>query len=113
MKELLINALTVAYGVTGLVTLIGYWPTITDLCVRKKASANISSYMLWTATNGISFLYAIFVLPNLLLRIVTGTNFLACLIVLILSVSLSRRHAGRVRADQMKNQARPKTAGNF
>ena len=90
MKELLLNVLIVAYGGTGIVALVGYWPTIKDLYHHKKASANTSSYMLWTATGGITFLYAMFILPDLLLRIVTGINFVACLTVLILSIGLSR-----------------------
>ena len=91
MKELLLQALVIAYGTTGIVGLVGYWPTIKDLCHHKKPSANISSYILWSSTGGIGFLYAIFILPDLLLRFVSGINFFACLIVLILSIGLKRK----------------------
>ena len=90
MKELLLNTLVVTYGATGIVALIGYWPTIKDLYHHKKPSANVSSYIIWTATCGIAFLYAMFILPDLLLRIVSGINFVACLTVLSLSIGLSR-----------------------
>jgi hypothetical protein len=92
MKELLPNILIAAYGATGIVALIGYLPTIKDLHKDKKASANISSYILWTITAGVTFLYSLFILPNLPFQLVSGTNFLACAIVLILSVSLKRKN---------------------
>ena len=91
MKELLLQIIVIAYGATGIVGLVGYWPTIKDLYHHKKPSANISSYVLWSSTGGISFLYAIFILPDLLLRIVSGINFFACVAVLILSLGLKRR----------------------
>lgn len=91
MKEILLQTLIITYGATGAVGLFGYWPTIRDLYHHKKPSANISSYALWSATGGIGFLYAIFILPDLLLRIVSGLHFFACLIVLILSIGLTQK----------------------
>ena len=91
MKELLLQILVIAYGATGVVGLVGYWPTIRDLYHHKKPSANISSYILWSSTGGIGFLYAVFILPDLLLRIVSGINFFACLVVLILSIGLKQK----------------------
>jgi len=91
MKELFINILIITYGGVGIVALVGYWPTIKDLYKHKKASANTSSYILWTLTSGVTFLYSLFVLPNLLFQLVSGTNFLACATVLILSIGLKRK----------------------
>lgn len=88
MKELFLQAITVAYAGVGVIGLIAYWPTIKDLYHHKKASANIASYILWTGTASISFLYSLFILQDLLFRIVSGINFLACMIVLILSINL-------------------------
>ncbi|MFH1228130.1 MAG: hypothetical protein V1701_09545 [Planctomycetota bacterium] len=88
MKPILLNLLVMAYGATGIVGFIAYWPTIKDLYYHKKPSANISSYVLWTATSGIAFLYAMFVLPDLLFIIVSGMNFAACALVLLLSIRL-------------------------
>lgn len=95
MKELLFDSISMAYAATGFVSLIGYWPTIKDLYHHKKPSANISSYILWSATAGIGFLYAIFVLPDLPLRFVYGVNFFACLTVLILSLRLLKKDGHR------------------
>jgi len=88
MREFLLQALTFAYGGVGIVAFIAYFPTIRDLYHHKKASANISSYILWTVTGGTSFLYSLFVLQDLLFRFVSGLSFIACMIVLILSVKL-------------------------
>lgn len=95
MKDLLFDSISMAYAATGFVSLIGYWPTIKDLYHHKKPSANISSYILWSATAGIGFLYAIFVLPDLPLRFVYGVNFFACLTVLILSLRLLKKDGPR------------------
>jgi hypothetical protein len=98
MKDLLFDSISMAYAATGFVSLIGYWPTIKDLYHHKKPSANISSYILWSATAGIGFLYAIFVLPDLPLRFVYGVNFFACLTVLILSLRLLKKDgSGKLR----------------
>lgn len=63
MKEILLQVLTLAYGVTGIVGIAAYWPTIRDLW-RGKPSANILSYFIWMATNGITWLYGVLVLKD-------------------------------------------------
>jgi uncharacterized protein with PQ loop repeat len=75
------------YAGTGIVAAIGYLPTIKDL-YHKKPSANINSYIVWTLCAGISFLYAIMVISDLLLEIITGLNFLFCAVILILAIKL-------------------------
>ena len=88
MNILLIKLLSIAYACVGIISLLAYWPTIRDLSHHKKPSANISSFSLWTITSGITLLYSIFILPDLLFRLVSGLNFFACSIVLILSLKL-------------------------
>jgi len=88
MKEILFRLLIVAYAGVGVVSVIGYWPTIRDLYHHKKQSANISSYVLWTATGAIAFLYSLFILPDLLFIIVSGLSFASCAVVLFLSIRL-------------------------
>jgi len=88
MQELSSQILIIAYGATGFLSFIAYWPTIADLYFHKKQSANISSYALWSSSTGIAFLYSIVILKDLLLRIVMGINFSACLIILFLSIRL-------------------------
>ena len=90
MKELLLQLLVVAYAGVGVISIVAYWPTIKDL-YNKKPSANITSYVLWTATTGIAFLYGLFILPDFLFRAVSGLNFGACVTVLTMSLSLNKR----------------------
>ena len=91
MKDILLKTLVIAYGVTAVVDIVAYWPTIKDLYYHKKASANISSFLLWTITTGIAFLYSIFILSDILLRVVSGMIFFSNALVLILSLSLRNR----------------------
>ncbi len=72
------------YASTGVVATIGYLPTIKDL-IKGKLSANVSSYIIWTTCAFITFVYSLFVISDLLLEIVTGLNFLSCLIIWILA----------------------------
>jgi hypothetical protein len=88
MTNLLLQLLIIAYAGTGIVATIGYLPTIKDLWLHKKKSANVSSYVIWTLCGAITFLYSLFILQDLLVRIVTGLSFVCCAIVLLLSLKL-------------------------
>ncbi|MFH1589417.1 MAG: hypothetical protein ABIB43_02535 [archaeon] len=87
MKEILLLILTASYGIIGIVSFLAYWPTIKDL-YHGKPSANVASYILWTLTGLIAFLYSIFILPDFLFQIVSFLGFAACAMVLILRVRL-------------------------
>lgn len=89
MQDLIIKLLAVSYGGVGVVNLIAYWPTIKDL-FNKKPSANIPSYFLWTATSGITLLYSLFVLNDLLFRLVSGVNFVCCALILFLCIRIKK-----------------------
>ncbi len=85
--SLLLNFLIFLYAVTGIVTTIGYLPTIKDL-LHKRKSANIQSYIIWTLCGLVTFLYALFIIHDLLLEIITGLSFASCAIILILALNL-------------------------
>ena len=87
MKKILLDLLIVAYGASGIIGVVAYWPTIRDL-FHGKPSANIPSYALWTASCGVGFLYSLIILPDLLFQIVSGLGFGSCALVLILSIRL-------------------------
>lgn len=89
MKELLLQILTFLYLGGGIIAAIGYMPTIIDL-YHKKPSANVNSYILWAGTAVVTFLYCLFVLPDLYFRIVSTISFTACSTVLILAINLQR-----------------------
>lgn len=87
MQEILLKIIIVAYGATAIFDVIAYWPTIKDLWHRQP-SANTQSYILWSATAGITFLYSLFVLPDLLFRIVSGIFFISNMAILFLSIRI-------------------------
>lgn len=86
--NLLFDALILAYACVGVVQTIGYWPTLRDLYYKKKKSANISSYVIWTFCSGVTFLYSLFILPDTLFRIVSGVEFASCAAILLFSIRL-------------------------
>jgi len=89
--NLLFEALIIAYATVGIVQTIGYWPTIKDLYIKKKKSANTSSYVIWTFCTGVTFFYSIFILPDTLFRIVSGLEFASCAAILLFSIKLRNR----------------------
>lgn len=88
MDELFLKILTAAYASVGIISAFGYWPTIKDVYFRKKPSANINTYAVWTVTTGISLLYGIFILNDFLFIAVSAVGFICCSAVLILSINL-------------------------
>ncbi len=85
--NILLTTIIFLYASTGVIEIIGYFPTIKDL-LKRKPSANISSWAIWTFSMFIAFLYAIFIISDLLLEIVTGLNFLSCAVILGLALRL-------------------------
>jgi hypothetical protein len=89
--ELLTRLLIIAYACVGVVSTIGYIPTIKDLIHHKKMSANVSSYYIWTITSVVTFLYSLFVLPDLLFQIVSALSLVSCGVILVLSIGFKHR----------------------
>ncbi len=85
--EIILTIIVLLYASTVIIATIGYFPTIKDL-INKRASANIHSYVIWTFSSCVTFLYALLVISDLLLEIITGINFASCVIILILVLKL-------------------------
>lgn len=85
-----LSALAVVYGMGGVVTFLGFFPTIRDLW-RNKPSANITTYIVWTATTFITSIYGVFILKNPLFNVVINLQLAACIAILVLRVRLIRR----------------------
>jgi len=88
MNESFIYLLTVIYGICGVVTFAGFIPTMIDLW-RKKPSANISTYIVWTTTMFFTTLYALFINKDLVFIGVASAQLLACFVVLALRIRLN------------------------
>ncbi len=89
MNQIFITTLTVLYGAGGIITFAGFFPTIKDLW-KKKPSANIITYLIWTTTTFLTALYAMLVLRDLVFSLVINLQLLACAIILILRWRLPR-----------------------
>lgn len=87
MKQFFIPVITFLYSIGGIITFLGFVPTMKDLW-QKKPSANITTYVTWTTTTIVTSLYGLFILKNLVFNIVINLQVAACLIVLILSLRL-------------------------
>lgn len=85
---MILKIIIISYGATAVVNIVAYWPTIKDLYFNKKPSANTASYILWSISTGIAFLYSLFILPDLLFRIVSGIFFILNATVLFLCLKL-------------------------
>ena len=86
VMQILLTIIAFLYVSTTIITTIGYIPTIRDL-TKKIASVNLHSYI-WTFTSCIAFLYALLIISDLFLEIVTGLNFVSCAIILIFALKL-------------------------
>ncbi len=85
--EIVTAVISFLYAATGIVAILGYIPTIRDL-IKNNRGANFHSYVVWTLCSVISFLYALIVISDLLLEIVTGLNLAACAIIMILTLRI-------------------------
>ena len=89
MNQQLLNAIIFLYASSGIVSFVAYLPTIKDLW-RGHPSANVPSYILWTACFAVASLYGFFILHDLLFNIVTNLQLLACAIILLLRLRLKK-----------------------
>ena len=90
MTGLFLQTLVVAYASVSVIAFLAYLPTVRDL-LNQKLSANVTSYSMWTATSGITFLYSLFILPDFLFQMVSGVNFGSCAVILLLCANLKYR----------------------
>ncbi len=90
MEKYFFLALTSLYSIWWIITFLWFVPTMKDLR-NKKPSANITTYIVWSATTLFTSLYGIFILKDLVFIIVINLQLLACLIVLILRLRLNYR----------------------
>ncbi len=88
--DVFLSIVAFLYALTGIVVIVGYLPTIRDL-TRGVASANVQTYFIWSLCGGTAFLYALVVVSDLLLEIMTGLNFTCCLVIFILAWRQKRK----------------------
>lgn len=94
MSSLFLSVLKMAYGAGGVVTFVGFFPTIRDLW-KGKPSANVSTYVVWSITTFLTLLYAMLIVQDLLFSFVIGLQLAACGGVLVLRVRLKWQQSQR------------------
>lgn len=87
MKEVALIVIVSLYSLGGIMTFIGFIPTMLDLW-SGKPSANISTYLVWTATTLFTSLYALFVVKDMVFIVVINLQLLACILVLCFRIRL-------------------------
>lgn len=87
MEQHFVTILSFLYGAAGIITFLGFMPTIKDLW-KKKPSANATTYIVWASTTFVTFLYAVFIVEDLLFSVVISLQLLACLIILFLRLRI-------------------------
>ena len=89
MQEILTQALILAYGSTGIVGVVAYWPTIKDLW-NKRPSANSRSCFVWVGTNGVTWLYGLFILKDIPFIFISSLYLIANTTVLFLRLRIKK-----------------------
>jgi hypothetical protein len=84
-----IRILTALYGMSGVISMIAYLPTIKDL-LQGMPSANFTTYFLWFVYYLISVFYGIFVIYDWLFIIVSGLDALIILVIVVLIIRVQR-----------------------
>lgn len=85
--SLLIVIISVLYASSGIISTIGYTPTIKGL-LKQIPCADLRSYLIWVLTTTISFIYASVVITDPLLMLLTGMDMVLCATILILIIRL-------------------------
>ena len=88
--KIFFQIIIILYASIGIIDIIAYYSTIKDLYM-KRPSANINSYLVWTITTGITFLYRLFILPDFLFRIVSGIHFILSFTILFLRIKIKKK----------------------
>lgn len=97
MSEYLITILTISYGIVWIVATIGYIPTIKELYFEKKLNVNVKTYMIWSFTSFIMFMYWIFVLKDPLFIIISWFWHIFCLTIFLLGYQLENTNKKRIK----------------
>ncbi len=84
------TGIIIIYTISSIVSLWGYVPTIIDLW-HKNPSANAESYEIWAGTTTSATLYAVYILNDRLIIIMSLLNVLACTTIVLLRYRLNKK----------------------
>jgi uncharacterized protein with PQ loop repeat len=102
MSTHLEKVVSVAYASTGLISAIGYMPTLIDL-YNKKSSANLRTYSIWLVGSFITMMYSFCVMDDNLFRIMSMGNF--TMVTLVFFMLLRIKHSPKTDDSSEKVQS--------
>lgn len=90
-----LTVITTLYAGNSLITLLAYLPQIKKLLWSKSKPVNFSflSWTMWTYSGLIATMYAIFIVSDMLLMLVSGINFIGCFAVWLLVIYKNAKYA--------------------
>lgn len=91
MYEFFLSSITFLYAGAWLIGLSAFLPTMKDLIVDKKNTANPKTYFMWTITNSIAILYGWIILGDWVFTTLSLVACIFCIIILISSLRLSKQ----------------------
>ncbi|MDD2537631.1 MAG: hypothetical protein PHU61_04055 [Candidatus Absconditabacteria bacterium] len=91
MTSIFFTLVVAAYGISGIISLFGYLPTVKDLW-KGVPSANFYTYITWLIYYLISCLYGIFILKDWLFILVNGLLDSIFLVLIIILISRLQTH---------------------
>lgn len=91
MPENIIYLITILYASAWFIALAWFLPTLRDLFIERKNSANALTTMTWAATNGIATLYGYFVVEDLLFTCISWVSCCCFLAISGMSLYLSKK----------------------
>jgi hypothetical protein len=101
--SILLTILMAAYGISGIISLAGYLPTMKDLW-KGIPSANFYTYVTWLIYYVISLLYGIFILHDWLFILVNGA--LDSIFLVLIVILISRLQKQEIIADMKKRKVK-------
>ncbi len=91
MSETTLSFLTILYASAWVIALLWFFPTLKDLFIKRKNSANPLTAVTWATTNGIATLYGYFVVNDLLFTLISWLSCCCFIAISSMSFYLSKK----------------------
>jgi hypothetical protein len=91
MTEIFTSLLLLAYALMGGVAILAFGPTIKDLWV-EKSGVNSTTYLVWLMNATIGSLYALFIVGDFVMLLISSLYAVCCCIVLSLNWRFEKRN---------------------
>ena len=90
MTDIFTSLLLLAYAIMGLVAVFAFVPTIRDLWC-ERSGINNTTYLVWLTHALVASLYALFIVSDAMMLLISSLYALGCIIVLALNWRFQKR----------------------